>query len=303
MKIKTTIIAAIIAAGCTQFAQTSFANDKETAPSDETHIPGIAAQPDSYFFTGKPYDAELGGYVFAARVLDPNMNRWTTPDPSGFPDGPNNRIYAPVPTNALDPSGSVTVTISGTPKLGFKEGNYSVSTNMTPVEDDNNDEALGLLGAQFPSWNTVNGGEALGTINVTTFAAGFHIPTGQTSMYGGLNIIANYNGVAPVTGYQWMWIQVITRNDKPGYLNTPYLDDHTNPTSPFYPYAYPNPYPNYSKTSSLGFYDYPASPLTDINSERTEVFFSGDLFLASVNPIIKSITLYDGLTYGWTLKE
>lgn len=56
-------------------------------------LPGLPAQPASYFYTGKPYDADLGAYVFAYRGYDPEMNRWTTADPSGFPDGSNPLKY------------------------------------------------------------------------------------------------------------------------------------------------------------------------------------------------------------------
>jgi RHS repeat-associated protein len=45
------------------------------------------------FFTGKPYDADLGAYLFKHRSYDPALCRWTTPDPSGFPDGANNWVY------------------------------------------------------------------------------------------------------------------------------------------------------------------------------------------------------------------
>jgi RHS repeat-associated protein len=57
------------------------------------------------FFTGKPYDADLGAYLFNYRSYDPALCRWTTPDPSGFPDGANNWVYAPVPTTGIDPLG------------------------------------------------------------------------------------------------------------------------------------------------------------------------------------------------------
>jgi RHS repeat-associated protein len=57
------------------------------------------------FFTGKPYDADLGAYLFNYRSYDPALCRWTTPDPSGFPDGANNWVYAPVPTMEIDPLG------------------------------------------------------------------------------------------------------------------------------------------------------------------------------------------------------
>jgi RHS repeat-associated protein len=69
-------------------------------------IPGVAAKPGSYFYTGKPYDADLGGYTFAFRNYDPQICRWTAVDPSGFPDVPNNRLYGGNHvTFALDPDG------------------------------------------------------------------------------------------------------------------------------------------------------------------------------------------------------
>jgi RHS repeat-associated protein len=44
-------------------------------------------------FTGKPYDADLGAYVFPFRNYRPEEGRWMSADPSGFPDGMNNSIY------------------------------------------------------------------------------------------------------------------------------------------------------------------------------------------------------------------
>ena len=55
--------------------------------------------PEDVCYTGKPYNKELGTYVFNCRDYDPETARWTTQDPSGFPDGANNQIYAPVPTS------------------------------------------------------------------------------------------------------------------------------------------------------------------------------------------------------------
>jgi len=57
------------------------------------------------FYTGKPYLAESGSYAFKYREYNPEMGRWTTVDPSGFPDGANNRMYAAVPTSQLDNNG------------------------------------------------------------------------------------------------------------------------------------------------------------------------------------------------------
>jgi RHS repeat-associated protein len=46
------------------------------------------------FYTGKPYDAELGSYIFKFRNYNPETQRWNSADPSGFPDGANNYTYA-----------------------------------------------------------------------------------------------------------------------------------------------------------------------------------------------------------------
>ena len=50
-------------------------------------------RPRTLFFTGKPYDADQDAYLFKYRAYDPNAARWTTSDPSGFPDGANNWVY------------------------------------------------------------------------------------------------------------------------------------------------------------------------------------------------------------------
>jgi RHS repeat-associated protein len=94
MKMKTTLklVAAALAVALSPLAQA-------------TQVPGVAEQPDSYFYTGKPYDADLGAYTFAYRTYDPEVNRWTSADPSGFPDGANDHRYSPTPTCEIDYAG------------------------------------------------------------------------------------------------------------------------------------------------------------------------------------------------------
>lgn len=55
------------------------------------------------------------------------MTRWTSADPSGFPDGANNRVYAPVPTFALDIFGLNTTYVRT--EIYYK---YYDFTNTTP---------------------------------------------------------------------------------------------------------------------------------------------------------------------------
>jgi RHS repeat-associated protein len=71
----------------------------------------VAPVPDeqTQFFTGKPFDAASGTYLFIFRNYSPYLARWTSADPCGFPDGANNMAYEPVPTIQLDPYGLMTV--------------------------------------------------------------------------------------------------------------------------------------------------------------------------------------------------
>jgi RHS repeat-associated protein len=56
-------------------------------------------------FTGKPYDADIGAYVFPFRNYRPEEGRWMSADPSGFPDGMNSTHYAPNGYSEVDSLG------------------------------------------------------------------------------------------------------------------------------------------------------------------------------------------------------
>ena len=86
---------------------TPLAPQKLGAASQSNQLPPVAG-----FYTGKPYLAESESYIFKYRDYNPGLNRWTTVDPSGFPDGANNRVYAAVPTGELDPDGQVTLAVT-----------------------------------------------------------------------------------------------------------------------------------------------------------------------------------------------
>ncbi len=64
------------------------------------------AAEEAPFYTGKPYLASAGGYAFKYRSYNPEVARWTSEDPSGFPDGANGNIYGiNSPTLGCDPDG------------------------------------------------------------------------------------------------------------------------------------------------------------------------------------------------------
>jgi RHS repeat-associated protein len=95
--------------------------------SQSNQLPPVAG-----FYTGKPYLAESGSYAFKYREYNPEMNRWTTVDPSGFPDGANNRLYAAVPTSEFDNNGldTTSIYVPGT------SASLTVSNNGIKVQID-----------------------------------------------------------------------------------------------------------------------------------------------------------------------
>jgi len=56
-------------------------------------------------FTGKPFDRSLKSYRYPFRDYRPELARWTSADPIGFPDGPNQHFYAAVPNMGMDVMG------------------------------------------------------------------------------------------------------------------------------------------------------------------------------------------------------
>ena len=110
MKTKLTLALAAILSG-TAFGSMpavlpEFKNEKQLAEwRDEMvakHAATTTATEDHAFYTGKPYIESTASYTFKYRSYNPVLARWTSEDPSGFPDGANGNIYAPVPTSQFD---------------------------------------------------------------------------------------------------------------------------------------------------------------------------------------------------------
>jgi len=86
-----------------------FKNEKQLAEwraekTSETTSQGYVAE-ETAFYTGKPYLASSGDYTFKYRSYNPELTRWTSEDPSGFPDGANNIIYSNNPLEGVDSNG------------------------------------------------------------------------------------------------------------------------------------------------------------------------------------------------------
>jgi len=66
-------------------------NGKEYSAVDKTAF-GVSNNGTNTFFTGKPYVKDLG-YAFLFRNYQPQLGKWLTQDPLGYPDGWNNFTY------------------------------------------------------------------------------------------------------------------------------------------------------------------------------------------------------------------
>lgn len=180
------------------------------------------------FYTGKPYIELTDSYTFKYRSYNPELARWTSEDPSGFPDGANGNIYAPTPTHEFDFMGLSTQTIDG----GSSVLPPNTAWEMSSYIQDNNQGVYYQFRAQqqYLSWETAatriingsygnsitatasmsltqtetwgwnaNGAFQIGTDNVKfTIGGGYQeaYSTGNTLTFGGSETKAGQAGVA-----------------------------------------------------------------------------------------------------------
>jgi RHS repeat-associated protein len=134
MKYKLTfaLVAALTSSAFAEFKAPlpEFKNEKQLAEwraeKASEYISQSNAAAVTAFYTGKPYLSTAGNYSFKYRSYNPEMARWISEDPSGFPDGANGNIYAPNPNSEFDYQGLTKVSFTGA------WSNSSVSTvNVT----------------------------------------------------------------------------------------------------------------------------------------------------------------------------
>ncbi len=89
---------------------------------------------NSAFFTGRPYLASIDEYAFKYRNYKSGISRWTSEDPSGFPDGANSSIYAPVPTAEIDWQGLIVVNFKVVTEIRAGAQAGTKSTHMVEVD-------------------------------------------------------------------------------------------------------------------------------------------------------------------------
>jgi RHS repeat-associated protein len=143
-----------------------FKNEKQLAEWRAQNVSRATSQgypaEKTVFYTGKPYLGSSGGYAFNYRNYNPDLVRWTSQDPSGFPDGSNNYAYGHTPNYGLDPSGLSWVVNS---QVNFDlfnwennnlniSMNWSAPTNKEATPYDLGQEWLFGVGPQSRSFTT-----------------------------------------------------------------------------------------------------------------------------------------------------
>ncbi len=149
-----------------------FKNEKQLAEwraekSAEATDQGYAIE-ETAFYTGRPYVRSSEGYAFKYRNFNPELARWTSEDPSGFPDGPNSNVYAPSPTTEIDFQGlasqSVVISLPWTSTTGFPQSAQWEGTYMWDLTQGSETSSItmtpGLTGNLPISWTF--GGFTLG---------------------------------------------------------------------------------------------------------------------------------------------
>ncbi len=157
--------------------------EKAVAPTNRSHV-----TEESAFYTGKPYIESSGDYAFKYRNYKPELARWTSEDPSGFPDGVNNQVFVPAPSYRFDPNGLAWETYN----QGF--GRSFKTVTIVVIE---NDTEFTLNGIEV-GFQSSGSGPAIG-IN---FVFGFSKNVTEISRSVNTVLEDSYNGNPPV-GSDW----------------------------------------------------------------------------------------------------
>lgn len=148
-------ISALVLAASSQSSSAGLAASlpefKTKSELQKAALPKVNTAPESpetdTFYTGKPYEASRESYLFQYRNYIPEVSRWSSVDPSGFPEGSNNNVYTAQPTSRLDPTGCTTVNVSGVPSSGTS-GRLTI-TPVSPGAHQVGSDIQGLLEVNF----------------------------------------------------------------------------------------------------------------------------------------------------------
>ena len=203
-----------------------FKNEKQLAEwrAEKASQPNTRrASTESAFYTGRPYLTSSGSYAFKYRAYNPEIARWTSEDPSGFPDGANGNVYAPNPNSEFDYAGLLVLSRNfaggdNFSKSPFKKLNPNVDGTITYEMNDAKTHftksATGNFGNQTSDWDD--------TI----------VSSGESAIYTTGVISQANSGTVVIAGeIAWKkdWIEVnvtlrlAVKNESGGHLTTTYF--------------------------------------------------------------------------------
>jgi|GEM_PF-2119374 len=277
-----------------QAPQPEFKNEKQLAEwradkSSESSSQGYAAE-EEVFYTGKPYVESSGGYAFKYRSYNPELARWTSEDPSGFPDGANQNIYACIPTVKIDPTGCFSISVTNSATYNSTSGTHKATSSDLKKIDGFSSWMTGPS-SSFTSagWTFSNTGSDL-TVNITNYTSN------ASTIAGGLTIYAAVSG-STAAAHQYRWVQMIQTSDSingggPGE----YFDNSGDPSFPFF---------ETDADIAIGispqgtFYD---PPHREWPSAGQTTEWKASLFLVDYSSATKTVNLLGGFSYGFQLE-
>jgi RHS repeat-associated protein len=239
-------------------------------------------------YTGKPYDADIGAYVFPFRNYRSDEARWMSADPSGFPDGSNARLYAPSPLHEVDSLGLFTLSNSFSPSsvTGSYGGNSYRVSSLSISEIAVGGSTLDLMRSEYSNITfTQVSGSINGTLTVNNMA-----PTLFGSDRGGLTVDINFdpNGLNGWFGNSGVGlIQVVTTSHPLPGRSSPTVDvgGMLQGINPFY-----NP------NDMLNVIDGPNRYLNNAPVDWTAYVILARRIDAS------NIEIYDGIQYSFQIR-
>ena len=170
----------------------------------------------------------------------------------------------------------------------------SVGNSVVRLESEGTVAAGSVISALFPSGWTASSGSG-GSMSVTSYNAGFSGGTGG----GEIKALFNLGSTPPAGSYQ-EWVQVITTNAALGGNTSPYLDNASDTSKPFYSLTAANTTPGLP-AGQLNFYDF-SKRSPSLLATTSPITWSAALY-----PVIadasNALTVYDGVSWGWSMKR
>lgn len=165
-------------------------------------------------YTGKPYDADMGAYVFPFRNYRSGEARWMSADQSGFPDGQNNCLYVnnQILSN-VDPLGLATIPVDWTYNVPGTSNDLRIVMSFNLVVNENQLTPSITTGAWTGIWGSGS------TTSVSYNNKNYSLSTGSI-------LVTNSGDEVTADGFHHNWITV------GAYVNVTITDSGvTSPTS------------------------------------------------------------------------